>query len=255
MCLIGFHINDHPTYKLIIAANRDEVYERPTEKASFWEDHPSILAGRDLVQMGTWLGITKYGRIAALTNYRKLEDHDETKTSRGEIVTNFLLDQVDGKTYLKNLKENNDKYNGFNTIVGTVDDLYYYGNYQSDIIKLEDGTHALSNHLLNTPWPKVTQIKSLIEQYVNHHKHIQPDDLFKILQTAEIAQDDDLPDTGVGLKLERQLSPIFIKMPKYGTRSSTVILVTHNNDVQFIERTYNHGEKIENVQYCFQIKT
>lgn len=254
MCLIGLHINDHQTYKLIVAANRDEALNRPTDQAAFWEDFPSILAGRDLLQMGTWLGITKTGRFAALTNYRNLDDHDSKKTSRGEIVTNFLSQQVDAEHYLQTLKHDQNKYNGFNTIVGTIDDLYYYGNYQSDIIKLSKGTHALSNHLLNTPWPKVTQIKSLIAQYVTETEIVQPDKLFNILQTADIALDEDLPNTGVGLELERKLSPIFITMPEYGTRSSTVILVTHDNNVQFIERTYTSKERFSEVQYSFQIE-
>lgn len=256
MCLIGFHINDHPTYKLIVAANRDEVYKRPTKKANFWQDHPTVLAGRDLVQMGTWLGMTRCGRFAALTNYRKLEDHDDTKRSRGEIPTNFLQSTIDARTYLENLRNNRKKYNGFNTVVGTIDNLYYYGNYQTEIIRLEKGTHALSNHLLNTPWPKVTQIKLLLKQYVQKNDIIQPDDLFNILKTDDIAQDEKLPDTGVGLDLERKLSPIFIKMNEYGTRSSTVILVTHRHEVQFVERTYNtNGKKEEDVEYTFKIKS
>lgn len=253
MCLIGFHINDHPTYKLIVAANRDEFFKRPTEKASFWEDYPSLLAGRDLVQMGTWLGITKSGRFAALTNYRKLDDHDDTKASRGEIVSNFLIENIDAESYLQSLKEERNKYNGFNTIVGTVDELYYYGNYQSQIVKLTDGTHALSNHLLNTPWPKVTQIKSLLHDYVKQHEQLDYNELFNILKREDIAHDDDLPNTGVGLQLERTLSPIFIKSDGYGTRSSTVILVTHNNDVQFFERTYSSDTSYEEVQFSFQI--
>lgn len=254
MCLIGLHLNDHPTYKLIIAANRDEAFSRPTAQATFWNDHPNILAGRDLMQHGTWLGITKTGRFAALTNYRKLEDHDSEKASRGEIVSNFLIGTDHGEHYLQLLKNEHDKYNGFNTIVGTIDELYYYGNYHSDIIKLEDGTHGLSNHLLNTPWPKVTQIKSLLNEYAIQNKQLNPNNLFNILNQTDIAQDKDLPETGIGLTLERQLSPIFIEIENYGTRCSTVILVTHDNKVDFYEKTYNSELTQKDVQFSFQIE-
>lgn len=253
MCLIGLHINDHPTYKLIVTANRDEFFNRPTKQASFWDDKPSILAGRDLLHMGTWLGMTKTGRFAALTNYRKLEDYDETKISRGEIVPNFLTSRHDGDKYLHQLKREHYKYNGFNTIAGTVDQLYYYGNYQSDIIKLKQGTYGLSNHLLNTPWPKVTQIKTLLNDYVKTNNVLDPNELFSILNRSEMADDHLLPNTGIGIERERQLSPIFIKTDDYGTRSSTVILVTYDNNVQFIERTYNSGDSYEEVRFSFQI--
>lgn len=254
MCIISFHVQNHPTYKLIIAANRDEFYARPTKNAHFWEDEPSILAGRDLKEMGTWLGITKQGRFAALTNYRDPQLEKNNKISRGSIITNFLTSDIDAPEYLAALRDNKDNYNGFNVIAGTVDDLYYYGNQQEKIMKLDAGTYSVSNHLLNTPWPKVKKASEMLHQYVSTHEKVEHSALFSQLHYSEIAEDELLPETGVGIELERQLSPIFIKTDNYGTRSSTVLLVTHDNDVLFVEQTYNDGSFKQEQTFTFSIQ-
>lgn len=253
MCIITFHYQKHPKYKLIVAANRDEFYERPTKEAAFWQDYPQILAGRDLKEMGTWLGITKEGRFAALTNYRDLANERADRTSRGEIVTSFLTSNQDACSFLKKLRQVKDDYNGFNIILGTPDELYYYGNQQEDIVQVKSGTHSVSNHLFNTPWPKVKNARNMLQQYVDRNEEIKIDDLFKQLQDDQIAADEQLPNTGVGIDLERQLSPIFIKTEKYGTRSSTVILISNDNEVTFIERTYNNGSFKKENKFEFQI--
>lgn len=254
MCIISFHFQQHPKYKLIVVANRDEMYRRPTKHVHFWEDHPNLLAGRDLEAHGTWLGMTKEGRFAALTNYRDLKYfNNHNKRSRGEIVTNFLTGSHAPEEYLQQLHEKREQYNGFNVIVGSPDELYYYGNEQGEIIKIEPGTHSVSNHLLNTPWPKVERAKENLSAYVSENENVDPDVLFEQLHDHTIAPDDVLPDTGVGLPLERQLSPIFIRTEDYGTRSSTVILVSHDNEVQFIERIFNDGEFKQEIPYQFSI--
>lgn len=254
MCIISFHFQEHPRYKLIIAANRDEFYERPTKEAHLWKDEPNILAGRDLKEMGTWLGITKEGRFAALTNYRDPTNEKQNKVSRGEIVSSFLTSQKNAPEYLSQLREKKEDYNGFNVLVGTPDELYYYGNRQEDILKIKAGTHSISNHLLNTPWPKVTNAKSMLREYVMNHEQIDVEILFSQLNNQQLADDDLLPKTGVGLPLERQLSPIFIQTDNYGTRSSTVILVTQDNEVTFIERTYNSGSIKKENKFEYKIK-
>lgn len=255
MCIVNFHFQDHPRYKLIIAANRDEFYERPTEKLHFWEDKPNILAGRDLEANGTWLGMSKDGKFATLTNYRDVKYMKKNdKRSRGDIVTNFLTNDIHPEQYLQQLHERRDQYNGFNVIVGDADNLYYYGNEQGKIIKIEPGTHSLSNQLLNTPWPKVVRAKSLLNNYVSKNEIINPENLFTILKNDIIAPDEDLPNTGVGLALERDLSPIFIRTDGYGTRVSTVILISHDNEVEYIERTFNDGEFKREEAYKFTIQ-
>lgn len=241
MCIITFHYKQHPKYKLIVVANRDEFYERPTEAAHFWHDEPNIVAGRDLKAMGTWLGMTKEKRFAALTNYRDIQNERDDRRSRGEIVRNFLTSTESPQTFLEKLDQVWDSYNGFNVLVGSPDELYYYSNIQKEIVEIKPGTHSISNHLLNTPWPKVERAKEKLKEYVMQHEDIDVEHLFEQLDDREIARDEDLPDTGVGLKLERQLSPIFIQTENYGTRASTVILVDNENKTTFIERTFNSG--------------
>lgn len=242
MCLINFHWQEHERYPLIVAANRDEFYERPTAAAHFWSDYPFLLAGRDLLQRGTWLGITKSGRFAALTNYRDPSMvKDKQMKSRGELVTNFLTSQLQPRNYLDMVHNQRHHYTGFNLLVGSMDTLFYYNNIEQIIRKVAPGTHGLSNRFLNTPWPKVTKGKQHLQAYIKKQDMIDAHVLFNILTDAEQAADEDLPETGVGLTLEKQLSPLFIQTPTYGTRSSTVLLVDHSGHVTFIERTYEQG--------------
>ncbi|WP_163971166.1 NRDE family protein [Oceanobacillus halotolerans] len=254
MCLINLHFQDHPTYKLIVAANRDEFYKRPTAPAHFWEDEPNILAGRDLEHKGTWLGITKSGRFAALTNYRNPKQPIKGKISRGAIVRNYLSGHDAPEDYVKTLHKNKDNYVGFNVIVGTPDQLVYYNNIQQGITTLSPGTHSLSNQFLNTQWPKVVKGKNMLHTYVKNNDQLHADALFEITSDAEEAQDDELPQTGIGIELERKLSPLFIQTPDYGTRSSTVVLVDHHNRVTFIERTFQHGQFEKEASFSFDIQ-
>lgn len=255
MCLINFHLNEHPNYKLIVVANRDESYARPTAPANFWKDYPDLLAGRDLLGMGTWLGITRQGKFAALTNFRDLtlEPLTVDKITRGEIVTNYLTEDISPQAYLEKLHQHKDRYEGFNVIVGSADQLFYYNNIESNIKEIHHGTHGISNHMLNTPWPKVTKSKEKFQEYIMNHDVIGANDLFDIFADCELAEDHNLPNTGVGLDLERQLSPLFIKTPDYGTRSSTVLFVDHDNYLTFVERTYQNGEFVRDNRHSFRI--
>ncbi|MDF2065491.1 NRDE family protein [Bacillus sp. Cr_A10] len=241
MCLVNFHFQEHPVYKLIVVANRDEFYERPTAAAGFWKDYPGILAGRDLVHMGTWLGVTRDGRFAALTNYR---DPNEAKGrfSRGDIVRDFLANGEASVDFIQTLAKNKGKYGGFNVVVGDGNHLFHYNNILNEMNEIPPGTHSLSNHTLNTPWPKVAIGKKQLGDYVRSCPgEVQIDSLFDIISDQTIAEDQHLPNTGVGLEMERLLSPLFIKSPNYGTRSSTVLLMDKENHVTFVERTFHEG--------------
>ncbi|MDN7244518.1 NRDE family protein [Planococcus shenhongbingii] len=239
MCLVNFQYKDHPKYKLVLAANRDEFYNRPTEPAHFWKDAPALLAGRDLMQMGTWLGVAKNGRIAALTNFRDPSMPEANKISRGAIVRDFLTSDMEPQLFLESLIPEN--YTGFNILVGDADHLYYYNNIENCITEIEPGIHGLSNHLLNTPWPKVIKGKNYLERYLSEHEEVAVDDLFSFLADSEQADDSALPETGIGIEFERMLSSMFIKTPEYGTRSATVVLIDNNNHVTFVERVYEKG--------------
>lgn len=252
MCLINLQFRNHPRYKLIIAANRDEFYNRPAAPAQFWNDEPSILAGRDLTQMGTWLGVTKQGRIAALTNFRDPTNLEAGSLSRGAVVKDFLASTSSPEDYLQSI--NPEQYAGFNLIVGDAEKLVYYNNIQNEFYTIPPGTHGLSNHFLNTPWPKVTRGKENLASYMAQTEEADLEELFGILSNADHAQDSHLPNTGVGLDLERMLSPIFIKTPDYGTRSATIVLISHDNILTFAERNFEKGQFKEDIVYDFKIK-
>ena len=239
MCLLLTALNTHPAYKLILLANRDEHYERPSASARFWDEAPSVLAGKDLRAGGTWLGITKNGRIAAVTNYRDPSAVRESAPSRGTLVSNFLLGQEGPLEYLDKLDQEAGKYNGFNLIVGDKDQLYWYSNRSLGVHPLSAGIHGLSNHLLDTPWPKVAKSKDALAHLLSEQEDPSLEELFRILTDHTIADDEHLLDTGVSLEWERILSPIFIVSPTYGTRSSTVLLIDVQDRVTFVEKTFN----------------
>ncbi|MDH5249614.1 MAG: NRDE family protein [Cyclobacteriaceae bacterium] len=238
MCLIFLSFQHHPAYKLIIAGNRDEFYERKTASANFWHDHPDILAGRDLEAGGTWMGISKSGNISMLTNYRDPRNIDPLAPSRGRLVSDFLTTQHTPEAYLQQLDRNGKAYNGFNLIVGSGDELWYYSNYKKGINKLSHGFYGISNHLLETPWPKVLRGKQKMETALKQSV-IDPEQLFEILYDDKRAIDAELPDTGLPIERERALSSMFIKSDNYGSRCSTVILVDKSNNVLFSERVYD----------------
>lgn len=242
MCLIFIGLKNHPKYKLIVAANRDEFYDRKTAPAAFWEDHPQILGGRDLQAQGTWLGITAHGRICMVTNFRDPKNQHAQAPSRGKLVTDFLRDTSSGEKYLERVEPHAKKYNGFSLIAGTIDALYYFSNYKDGIVNLNSGLFGLSNHLLETPWPKVEKGKAEIQSLLRSSS-VEASDLFRVLSDETIGDDAKLPDTGVGLERERYLSAAFIRTPGYGTRSSTVILVDYNNNVSFHERVFHPADE------------
>lgn len=238
MCLILFAYQVHPQYPLIVAANRDEFYERPTAKANFWEDYPFILAGRDLEKMGTWMGVTKSGRFAALTNFRDPKEILFEKRSRGEIVKHALTYPGPIAEYMETLQENSTLYPGYNLIAGSTHELFYYSNRGKKVEVIAPGVHGVSNHLLNTPWPKVVDGKKELAKLIKYRTPQLVEQLFNLLQKSDPFPNEMLPKTGVSLEWERKLSPLFIKSEGYGTRSSTVILFS-NEKIEFFERSFS----------------
>ena len=238
MCLIFISLQEHPTYKLIVAGNRDEFYNRKTAAAGFWEDHPEILAGRDLQAGGTWMGISRSGNVGMLTNYRDPGNINPVAPSRGQLVSDFLQSSEPPYNYLSTLSNKGKGYNGFNLIVGSAEELWYYSNYKKGVEKLSHGFHGISNHLLDTPWPKLIRGKQKMEAALKR-SDVSPENLFEILYDDHLAPDTQLPNTGLSLERERALSSMFIKTENYGSRCSTVILVDRGNNVLFSERVYD----------------
>ncbi len=256
MCLILIAYRTHPQYPLILAANRDEFYDRPTAPASFWETEPRILAGKDLKSGGTWLGISRKGRIAALSNFRDPRTMKNDSPSRGSLVTKFLLDVSSPAEYLEALQQRAPEYNGYSMIFGDMKNMYAYSNKGAIPPLLQPGIHGLSNHLLDTPWPKVAQGKKALAEVLAEGAEPAVEDIFALLADRSMPDDNLLPDTGIGLEWERLLAPLFISGPVYGTRSSTIVMIDQNSTVTFIERSYNgdNPRKGTTLSYRFRIE-
>ncbi|HAR97485.1 MAG TPA: hypothetical protein DCS11_01005 [Syntrophus sp. (in: bacteria)] len=238
MCLILLAYGMHPRYRLILAANRDEFYARPSAAAAFWDDAPDLLAGRDLRDGGTWLGITRQGRFAALTNYRDPASLKTGAPSRGRLAGDFLRGPQTPADYLEAIRAGASAYNGFNLLVGDLRSLYFSSN-RGGSMELSPGLYGLSNHLLNTPWPKVERGRAFLQTLLENGGEPETEALFSLLADRSRPADANLPDTGVDLAWERILSSIFITSPVYGTRSSTVLKIGHNGGVEFVERVFN----------------
>lgn len=243
MCLVLVAWRAHSDYPLVVAANRDEFFTRPTVAAGFWPGD-RVLAGRDLKEGGTWMGCARGGpgfRFAALTNYRDPGRQAEGKATRGRLAAEFLAGTQAPADYLAALAGRVAEYNGFNLMVGDGGSLACLESVTGTVHLLEPGVHGLSNHLLNTPWPKVRAARSALSAALS----ALPDDrpLFDLLRDDAVHPDESLPRTGVSLAWERLLSSAFVKAPGYGTRSSTVLKVSRGGTLTFDEQTWLEGGK------------
>ncbi len=252
MCLILFAHRAHPAYRLVVAANRDEWFRRPTASAAFWVDAPEIFAGRDLEQHGTWLGVTTTGRFAAITNFRDPGSHRPDAPSRGRLVSDFLRARATPAAYLERLGSDAASYNGFSLLVGDGASLCFFSNREGEVRRLEPGVYGLSNSLLDVPWPKVRLGKDRLTRQLN--ARVDADALLALLDDTRTAADDDLPRTGVSSEWERKLSALRIVADGYGTRSSTALLVGAEGDVSIAERSFDEdGREQSTVRERFAI--
>ena len=246
MCLIAFAWQAHPEYPLIVAANRDEWHDRPAAPAAWWNDHPNVLAGRDLKAGGTWLGVTRNGRFAALTNFRDPSDRKADAPTRGKLVSDFLTGTMSAREYLRSLRERASAFQGFNLLLSDGASLHYFSSRTGEILDVPPGIHALSNHTLNEPWPKVEKAKSALGAALQGKmpREARQMAIYELLSDTTHAPDDALPDSGVGLEWERVLSPAMIVGEKYGTRCSTAVNVAGNGEVRFEEWSRDAGGKV-----------
>lgn len=242
MCTLLFAFDAHPEYRLVVAANRDEFYARPTAAAGPWDDAPHVIAGRDLRAGGTWLGMTTSGRWAALTNVRDPRAPRDGQRSRGWLVRDYLVGELPPDEYLRAVAAEIQLYSGFNLVVGDRHGVWFLSSRQMTALAIEPGVHGVSNGSFNSPWPKVEHGRNMLELAVSSlddDEPIEPGVLLDALADDQRFPDETLPDTGVGLETERMLSPLFIAAERYGTCSSTVITVKTSGDVEFVERTTN----------------
>lgn len=267
MCLIAFAWRAHPDFPLIVAANRDEWRERPAAPAHWWPDNPDMLAGKDLKADGTWLGVTRAGRFAALTNFRDPSDRKSGAPTRGKLVSDFLQGTSGPAEYLESLRARAATFEGFNLLAGDANSLFCFSSRNGAIESVMPGVHALSNHTLDEPWPKVQKAKSALEAILQAKMagEAHPDSicadlsvasastgraghpshdvatlklaLLALLSSRTVAHDEELPRTGVGLDWERLLSPILIAGENYGTRCSTALVLDAGGQAFFSEWT------------------
>ena len=252
MCLITFAYNIHPKYKLILAANRDEFYARPTQVAHWWEDHPKVLGGRDLEAGGTWMGMNKNGRFAAVTNYRDLKNIKTDAKSRGKLTTDFILNNLSPEEYAIDVHKEGSQYNGFNLLLMD-EEIAYASNYSDETFELGFGLYGLSNALLDDPWPKVEAAKARLEVLIQ--KEFSIENLMEIMLSTETYADELLPETGLDYEREKALSAICIDTPNYGTCCTTAIRIDYEGNVEFAERSYPVGDRInQTVSFQFKIE-
>ena len=235
MCLILFAYQYHAQYPLIVAANRDEYYQRPTLACHWWPEHPDLLAGKDALAGGTWMGVTRQGRFAAITNVRDNGNKASHNSSRGHLPIKFLTSHSTTDKFHPHLVSTAKGYQGYNLLYGRPDNLWYFSNRNNVPQPVSPGLHGLSNATLDTPWPKVSAGTNRLRTILAEE---QPDidAIFTMLESREIADDNELPDTGVGMEFERVLAPAFIESADYGTRSSQVMLIDHQGLVSLHEQ-------------------
>lgn len=242
MCLLVLAWRRHPDFRLVLAGNRDEFHERPAAAADWWTDAPGVLAGRDLEAGGTWLGVARDGRWAVVTNYREplAEQQDAAlpgAPTRGALVAGYLRGSATPSDHARNIPA--DAYRGFNLLLGDSRTLVYVSNRGHGPQPLAPGIYGLSNHLLDTPWPKLARTVARFRALLAGAP--DPQALLAMLADATPAADEELPDTGVGMQWERLLSAPFIVSPDYGTRCSTVVRLREDGEMDFIERRFDAG--------------
>jgi len=250
MCLILFAYRAHPRYPLIIAANRDEFYHRATKHAHWWPESGEFLAGQDLEAGGTWMGIARDGKFAAVTNVRE-PNQQPAQYSRGLLPQYYLQNGAEVQQFIATLEKSRDSYQGYNLLFGNSEELYFFSNRGKGATLLNPGVYGLSNAQLNTPWPKVISGKKLLQQQLKKTE-LSSEKLLDILSSTKIADDSQLPKTGISHEWERRLSAIKISAPEYGTRSSTALSIDLHGDVTFRERTLA-PESGEDALYQFRI--
>lgn len=254
MCLLVFAWRVRRAYPLVFAGNRDELHARPAAAAGFWNDNPQVLGGRDLLGGGTWLGVTARGRFAAVTNYRAGPAPETASRSRGALAADFLRSNVSPASFMRGIVTRAPKYGAFSLLVGNHKSLWYYSNRGAKTPEpVPPGFHGLSNHLLDTPWPKVRHSVARLKLLLAHDTpscHA----LFRLLSDRSLASEMELPDTGIGIQRERLLSSPFIVGPVYGSRCSSQIFFHSDGDIRFAERRFSlNGYATETC--CFHMST
>jgi uncharacterized protein with NRDE domain len=236
MCTVLFAWRAHPTWPLIVAANRDEARSRPAAAAGFWPGGAGVYGGRDLQADGTWMGISRAGRFAAVTNVREPPGAELPDRSRGALAAAFLSGSQGAGPYATEAVADGDRYGPYNLLVSDGAAMWWASNRYEGPVEVQPGVHGVSNGRLDGDWPKVRRGREGLASWVERGG--ASEELFGLLADRRGAPDHELPDTGFGLVRERMLAPLFIEWDLYGTRSSTVLLLGADGWVQFEERRF-----------------
>ena len=252
MCLIAVAYKAHPKIRLLVLANRDERHDRPTDACRWWGDENQVLSGRDLQAGGAWLAINRQGRFAAVTNYREVPAKASGR-SRGQLALEFLASQRSALDFHHSRRVRFDKFSGFNLLAFDGETLAWTSNRGDRAQLLPAGVHALSNGPLNSNWPKVQKIRLALADLLTAEPAVK--DCLQALNDRHQAADNALPDTGVGLELERLLSPGFLVSENYGTRCSTVLLINESGACQLTEVSFNrNGQQCARMDFEFELR-
>ncbi len=237
MCLILFAIDKHPLYPFVVIANRDEFYARPTRSAHWWDDNPSIYAGRDLQANGTWMGVDQSGRFAAVTNVREPGMKLDAAGSRGDLPGGFLKGNKPAEEYMQQLQTEKENYAGYNLLLADKSGCWFSSNRYEGIKQITAGIYGVSNGYFDEPWPKLKTGKLALQK--NLQSTVDVESLFSILLDRDQSAENLLPETGVSMEFERLLSSRFIHSNEYGTRASSVVLYSKDNNISFTERNFD----------------
>jgi uncharacterized protein with NRDE domain len=240
MCLLVIAWQVHPRYRLVVAANRDEFHERPTEPMALWPPPDDLIAGRDLRAGGTWLGVDRSRRFGIVTNFRELQRPAPGAPSRGNLIPGYLRNPAPVTEYIHNLEAVAEQYSGFNLLLTDHDSLWYVSNRAPRFAQsLPPGIYGLSNELLDTPWPKLQRVRQRFDALINQADTLPEEALFAILaDPTQAGVDDSLPDTGLSREWEQLLSSPFISNGEYGTRCSTLVRIDETGALTLNERRF-----------------
>ena len=254
MCLIILAHQIKPHLPLIVMANRDEFFKRPTESAAFWKPKsaaPEILAGKDLEADGTWLGITRNGKFAAVTNIREPSHKVRNPISRGQLPLEFLISKKSPINFATELTAKFPDYDGFNLLLADKNSLIYLNSSTQSISELQPGIYGLSNGLLDANWPKINRGRKKLRNLINKEINATTDSLISIMSDRNAAPDEFLPNTGIPLELERKLSSSFVTIPErcYGTLCSTAVIISNDGLTKFDEQSFDESGNPINRHY------
>lgn len=259
MCILFLAINQHPDYPLIVAANRDESFARPSQPMHYWQDNPSILAGRDSLQGGSWLGVNLAGQFCAVTNFRIGKPRKEQAKSRGQLVQQYLTAETNEKTdshFIADLEKTYREYNPFNLVFGRPENIHIFCSEDASLYHLKDGFHSLSNGKINQHWPKMSCGVQRLTELIDKNTPLDIARLNAIMRDDTKASDHELPNTGVSQTIEKQLSSIFIRATNhnipdydgtYGTRTTSYLLYSHTH-ISIYEFNYDREAHVTDQQ-------